>query len=142
MNSFLSVIKNQFIHLFKTIIYYDEQIDILRKQLFLTENFSPIDFFNSLDIHRKNFLSLTDFSEFLSFHNINFNSFTLRRLIRTYDKKNKFTIDYDNFLYFIKPKFLEENPQSYNNYHPHEIFINILIEELNLIGKIFKFLLY
>ena len=136
MNSFLSVIKNQFIHLFKTIIYYDEQIDILRKQLFLTENFSPIDFFNSLDIHRKNFLSLTDFSEFLSFHNINFNSFTLRRLIRTYDKKNKFTIDYDNFLYFIKPKFLEENPQSYNNYHPHEIFINILIEELNLIGKI------
>ena len=53
---------------------------------------SLIDFFHSLDVNGKNFLSLTDFSEFLSFHNISFNTFNLRKLIKAYDKNNKFTI--------------------------------------------------
>ena len=136
MNTFHKVSQNQFKELFKTIIFYDEEIDILRKQLFAIENFSPIDFFHSLDVNGKNFLSLTDFSEFLSFHNISFNTFNLRKLIRTYDKNNKFTINFDDFLNFIKPKFPEENPQSINNNHPNEIYGNILIEELNLIDKI------
>ena len=136
MNTFHSVTKNQIKQLFRTIINYDEQIDVYRKQLFLTKNFSPIEFFELLDINNKNFLSLTDFSEFLTYHNISFNPFTLRRLIRTYDKNGKFTINYDDFLLFITPKFIEENPQSYNNIHPNEIFINILIKELNLIDKI------
>ena len=136
MNTFHSVTQNQIKQLFRTIINYDEQIDVYRKQLFLTKNFSPIEYFEFLDINNKNFLSLTDFSEFLSYHNISFNPFTLRRLIRTYDKNGKFTINYDDFLQFISPKFIEENPQSYNNIHPNEIFINILIKELNLIDKI------
>ena len=136
MNTFHSVTQRQIKELFRTIINYEEQIDVYRKQLFLTKNFSPIEYFEFLDINNKNFLSLTDFSEILSYHNISFNPFTLRRLIRTYDKNGKFTINYDDFLQFISPKFIEENPQSYNNIHPDRIFINILIKELNLVDQI------
>ena len=84
MNTFHSVTKNQIKQLFRTIINYDEQIDVYRKQLFLTKNFSPIEYFEFLDINNKNFLSLTDFSEFLFYYSVSFNPFTLRRLIRTY----------------------------------------------------------
>ena len=42
MNTFHSVTQNQIKQLFRTIINYDEQIDVYRKQLFLTKNFSPI----------------------------------------------------------------------------------------------------
>ena len=89
MNTFHSVTQRQIKELFRTIINYEEQIDVYRKQLFLTKNFSPIEYFEFLDINNKNFLSLTDFSEILSYHNISFNPFTLRRLIRTYDKNGK-----------------------------------------------------
>ena len=136
MNTFHSVTQNQIKQLFRTIINYDEQIDVYRKQLFLTKNFSPIEYFEFLDINNKNFLSLTDFSDYLSNFNIQFNNYTLRKLIRTYDKNGKFTVNYNEFLYFITPKFPEENSQNYNNIDINEIFINILIQELKLIDKI------
>ena len=60
----------------------------------------------------------------------------LRKLIRTYDKNGKFTINYNEFLYLISPKFPEENPQSYYYIDKNEIFINILIQELKLIDKL------
>ena len=136
MNIFYTGIHKLFRDLFLNIIYFDEQIDILRKKLFLTPNFSPKEFFNYLDINQKNFLSLTDFSDYLTNFNIPFNTYALRKLIRTYDKTNKFTINYNEFLYFITPKFPEENLQTYNNMDANEIFINILIQELKLIDKI------
>ena len=136
MNIFYTGIHKLFRDLFLNIICFDEQIDILRKKLFLTPNFSPKEFFNYLDINKKSFLSLTDFSDYLSNFNIPFNTHALRKLIRTYDKNGKFTINYNEFLQFISPKFPEENPQSYNNIDKNEIFINILIQELKLIDKI------
>ena len=136
MNIFYTGIHKLFRDLFLNIIYFDEQIDILRKKLFITKNFSPKEFFSYLDVNKKGFLSLTDFSDYLSNFNIQFNNYTLRKLIRTYDKNGKFTINYNEFLYFITPKFPEENSQNYNNIDINEIFINILIQELKLIDKI------
>ena len=86
MNIFYTGIHKLFRDLFLNIICFDEQIDILRKKLFLTPNFSPKEFFNYLDINKKSFLSLTDFSDYLSNFNIPFNTHALRKLIRTYDK--------------------------------------------------------
>ena len=105
MNIFYTGIHNVFRDLFLNIISFDEQIDILRKKLFITKNFSPKEFFSYLDVNKKGFLSLTDFSDYLSNFNIQFNNYTLRKLIRTYDKNGKFTINYNEFLCFITPKF-------------------------------------
>ena len=114
----------------------DESIDKFRKELFSIDNFSLIELFHKLDKSKKSFINLTDFSDFLSSHSIKFNQFSLRRLIRTYDKKGKFLIIYDDFTNIIKPRYQNEIIQEETKRNEEEILIDIILSECKLIEKI------
>jgi len=123
--------------LFNDIMNEDESIDKFRKELFSIENFSPTDLCHKLDKSKKSFINLTDFSDFLSSHSIQFNQFSLRRLIRTYDKKGKFLIIYDDFTNIIKPRYQNNIIiQEETKRNEEEILIDIILSECKLIEKI------
>ena len=118
------------------IIKEDESIDKFRKELFSLDNFSLLNLYNNLDKSKKSFINLTDFTDFLSSHSIQYNQFSLRRLIRTYDKKGKFLLVYDDFSNIIKPRYQNEFFQEENKRNEEQILIDIILNECKLIEKI------
>ena len=118
------------------IIKEDESIDKFRKELFSLDNFSLLNLYNNLDKSKKSFINLTDFTDFLSSHSIQYNQFSLRRLIRTYDKKGKFLLVYDDFSNIIKPRYKNEFFQEENKRNEEQILIDIILSECKLIEKI------
>ena len=118
------------------IIKEDKYIEIFRKELFSIKNFSSEQLYNKLDNSQKSFINLPDLLSFLSSNNIEYNELLLRRLIRTYDKSNKFLIIYDDFINIIKPRYQYEFIQKETLRNEEEILIDIILNECNLIEKI------
>ena len=118
------------------ILKEDEYIEKFRKELFCLKNFSSEQLYDKLDNSKKTFINLSDLSSFLSSNNIEYNEFLLRRLIRTYDKRDKFLIVYEDFINIIKPRYQSEFIQKDILRNEEEILIDIILNECNLIEKI------
>ena len=118
------------------ILKEDEYIEKFRKELFCLKNFSSEQLYDKLDNSKKTFINLSDLSSFLSSNNIEYNEFLLRRLIRTYDKRDKFLIVYEDFINIIQPRYQCEFIQSDILRNEEEILIDIILNECNLIEKI------
>jgi Ca2+-binding EF-hand superfamily protein len=118
------------------ILKEDEYIEKLRKELFSLNNFSSEQLYYKLDNSKKTFINLSDLSSFLSSNNVEYNEFLLRRLIRTYDKRDKFLIVYEDFINIIKPRYQSEFIQKDILRNEEEILIDIILNECNLIEKI------
>jgi hypothetical protein len=111
-------------------------IDKFRKELFSLENFSPEEIYKKIDISQKTFINSLDISEFLSSYSITVKDFSLKRLIRTYDKRGNIILIYDEFLNLIQPRYQNEFIQEGNIRNEEEILIDIIMSECNLFEKI------
>ena len=114
----------------------NENIDKFRKELFSLENFSLEEIYKKIDISQKTFINSLDISEFLSSYSITVKDFSLKRLIRTYDKRGNVILIYDEFLNLIHPRYQNEFIQEGNIRNEEEILIDIIMSECNLFEKI------
>ena len=108
---------------------------ILKHQLFSCQGFYPDILFLKLDYFSKKNICTQDILHYLEQHNYKFNDEIVRKFIKRYDKHENYNLIYDDFLKIISPndKNINYNKQINNI---DEIFCNILINELKLIGII------
>ena len=126
----------------------DKNIEKNRKFLCENENFVPIQLFKKLDNNRKNKLTLNDFKKYFFDNAINYEEKFLRKFIHIFDKSEKFSINFNEFLALILPKEndeilneilkREENNNNNNENKIDQFFLNILEQELNLIKNLYE----
>ena len=109
----------------------------LKSKLFSIQGFFPDILFLKLDYFSKKNISTQDILHYLKQHNYKFNDEIIRRFIKQYDKHGNYNLIYDDFLKIISP--LDNNINTNINNDSKiidEIFCEILINELKLIGFI------
>ena len=132
------IIEENLINLFKILIQKDKEIEKYRIQLFLIKNFNPLNLFKEIDYNNKNYIIINDLIKYLNNFQISFNEIYLRRLIRIYDKKRNFFLNYDDFFSMIKPYSNIENYliNENNNNNYIKIFLEIIKKEIDIIFSI------
>ena len=132
------IIEENLINLFKVLIQKDKEIEKYRIQLFLIKNFNPLNLFKEIDYNNKNYIIINDLIKYLNNFQISFNEIYLRRLIRIYDKKRNFFLNYDDFFSMIKPYSNIENYliNENNNNNYIKIFLEIIKKEIDIIFSI------
>ena len=118
----------------------DNSIEKIRSNLYSIPTFSPKKLFSFLDKNSKSFLTLDDFKFFLRDNKISFSEKNLRKLIHNFDKKNDFSINYEEFLGIISPKKKEVIPDSKEEQEEisteiQKIFGELISQELKFIEK-------
>ena len=110
----------------------------LKNKLFSIHNFFPDILFLKLDYFSKKNINTKDISHYLEQHNYKFNDEIIRRFIKQYDKNGNCNLIYEDFLRLISPS--NNNIKIYKDSNIEEkaddIFCDILIKELKLIGFI------
>ena len=132
------IIEENLINLFKILIKKDKEIEKYRIELFLIKNFNPLNLFKEIDYNNKNYIIINDLIKYLNNFQISFNEIYLRRLIRIYDKKRNFFLNYEDFFSMIKPYSNIENyskTENNNNYYI-KIFLEIIKKEIDIIFSI------
>ena len=144
LSEYIEKIKN----LFSLIIIKQNENSILKNKLFAFKAFSPEIFFLKLDYFSKNNVTTLDILYYLEQHQYKFNDEIIRRFIKQFDRHGNFNLIYEDFLNIILPwdKGYNLNDQyTYegngdleisNNEDLDELFCQILINELKLIGSI------
>ena len=129
---------------FKTIIEFNNNIEILREKLCETENFNPIKLFIQLDFEKNGFLTPKNIIYFLKQTKTNYETRFINTLIHTYDKDRDFNLNFSEFLNVILPNnnptlkenillSLKEKDKNMNNNIPKEailIFNELIKQEL------------
>ena len=82
----------------------DDEIEKTRVSLCDISQFSPLSFFEYLDLDSKSFLTLNDFISFLCSQNTTYDELKIRKMIHNFDKDNDFSLNLDEFLGLILPK--------------------------------------
>ena len=139
-NESLSKIKN----LLTNIIKKQNENTIIKKQLFSYKGFYPEILFLKLDYFSKKNITTLDFLHYLDQHQYKFNDEIIRRFIKQYDKHGNFNLIYEDFTNMILPfdnNFEKNNSEKAGEVQDEErdtdeIFCEILINELKLIGLI------
>ena len=139
-NESLSKIKN----LLTNIIQKQNENTIIKKQLFSYKGFYPEILFLKLDYFSKKNITTLDFLHYLDQHQYKFNDEIIRRFIKQYDKHGNFNLIYEDFTNMILPfdnNFEKNNSEKAGEVQDEErdtdeIFCEILINELKLIGLI------
>ena len=139
-NESLSKIKN----LLTNIIQKQNENTIIKKQLFSYKGFYPEIIFLKLDYFSKKNITTLDFLHYLDQHQYKFNDEIIRRFIKQYDKHGNFNLIYEDFTNMILPfdnNFEKNNSEKAGEVQDEErdtdeIFCEILINELKLIGLI------
>ena len=112
----------------------------LKTKLFSIQGFFPDILFLKLDYFSKKNISTQDILHYLKQHNYKFNDEIIRRFIKQYDKHGNYNLIYDDFLKIISPFDNNNNNKNVNINNDSkiidEIFCEILINELKLIGFI------
>ena len=126
---------------FNTIRTLDNEIEIIRNDLTSNVAFHPRTIFNYIDQNSQNFLTLSNFRNYLNEKFISFEEQSLRRFIHNFDKDFDFSIDYEEFLQIILPKknISLQNQVLSRNFKNNEILINenifltLITKELELV---------
>ena len=130
--------KKLLLNYFLIIVNEDKNIEKNRKNLCENENFVPIQLFKKIDFNRKNKIILNDFKKYFFENEIKYDEKFLRKFIHVFDKNEKFSINFNEFLALILPKETNEILNILKREEKKEIsnekfFLNILQQELNLI---------
>lgn len=120
-------------------IHLNENIE-LKFNLLSKKDFSPTQLFDSLDNFSKKNLTVQDILHYLEHHNYKINTELIQRLIKQYDKNGNYNLIYDDFLQMISPFGLQvfsvNSLLGDKGENADEIFCQILINEIKLLGKI------
>ena len=121
----------------------DNSIEKIRSKLYSIPTFSSKKLFSFLDKNSKGFITLDDFKFFLRDNKISFSEKNLRKLIHNFDKKNDFSINYEEFLGIISPKKIDIIPDSKEVQEEitteiQKIFGELICQELKFIEKCFE----
>ena len=130
--------KKLLLNYFLIIVNEDKNIEKNRKNLCENENFVPIQLFKKIDFNRKNKIILNDFKKYFFENEIKYDEKFLRKFIHVFDKNEKFSINFNEFLALILPKETNEILNILKREEKKEIsnekfFLIILQQELNLI---------
>ena len=132
---------------FKTLMIYNNKIEITRKKLCEITNFNPIKLFNNLDFEKNGFLIPKNIIYFLNETLTYYDEQYIRYLIHTYDKDGDYNLNFSEFLSLILPvkernlrnkilnKIKENINDNNNDIYPNEIniiFYELIKEEINL----------
>ena len=112
---------------FSAIRTLDNEIEILRNDLNSNVAFHPRNIFNYIDTNSQNFLTLSNFRNYLNEKFVSFEEQSLRRFIHNFDKDGDFSINYEEFLNMILPKknvSLKNQVLSRREFKNNEILIN------------------
>ena len=130
----IKLIKDLFILIISEL---NESLEIKNK-LFSIKNFFPDILFLKLDYFSKKHINTKDILHYLEQHNYKFNDEIIRRFIKQYDKNGNCNLVYEDFVKMISPVDNNINTNKDKNLEGNadDIFCNILIKELKLIGFI------
>jgi len=126
---------------FNTIRTLDNEIEIIRNDLNSNVSFHPRSIFNYIDSNSQNFLTLSNFRNYLNEKFISFEEQSLRRFIHNFDKDADFSINYNEFLQMILPKkntalknqVLSRHFQNNDIVINENIFLTLVTKELELV---------
>jgi len=126
---------------FNTIRTLDNEIEIIRNDLNSNVSFHPRSIFNYIDTNSQNFLTLSNFRNYLNEKFISFEEQSLRRFIHNFDKDADFSINYEEFLQMILPKknialknqVLSRRFQNNDIIINENIFLTFVTKELELV---------
>ena len=98
----------------------------------------PIQLFKKIDFNRKNKIILNEFKKYFYENEIKYDEKFLRKFIHVFDKNEKFSINFNEFLALILPKETNEilnilKQEIKKEISNEKFFLNILQKELNLI---------
>ena len=131
---FLEKIKAMFI----TIIEKERATNDLKLSLSNSLNIDLMKFFSEIDINNKGYIDIKDLDNYLKKYSISFTEQTIRRFIHQFDKHQKFKLLYEDFCHIIEPynQYSENINQIYGGDSAQDIFLNILVDSLELIELI------